>query len=309
MRRCVAGTAVSILCHTGCACATLTMRFRLDDGPALEVVVEVLQTEEARLGLIKELRLKEVDPDAFQTDPLCVTWPEATQVPECNRVMRSVSVPASHSVLTLISAESQNHVDRARTVPSELEEHWATESDALRSAHTDFAKVVRERRNSLLRQVTTQSTHSGYHARADAPRHSVTRLWSQRNGIAGLAVGAGLHANLTSTFSAHPTPPSDCRKPSRSGWTARWTTKSASPLQSATHFTEEINPCHCVANLPPPALQYGVHRISPSPTLLFLEPHSFTQPHLPILNGTCCVAAKRLEPVLVCVTLSARVRE
>ena len=83
------------------------MRFRLDDGPALEVVVEVLQTEEARLGLIKELRLKEVDPDAFQTDPLCVTWPEATQVPECNRVMRSVSVPASHSVLTLISAESR----------------------------------------------------------------------------------------------------------------------------------------------------------------------------------------------------------
>ena len=99
------------------------MRFRFDDGPALEVVAEVLQTEDARLGLIKELRLKEVDPDAFQTDPLCVTWPEATQVPECNRgsfvligggwkritraLMRSVPVPVSRSVLTHISAESR----------------------------------------------------------------------------------------------------------------------------------------------------------------------------------------------------------
>jgi hypothetical protein len=63
--------------------AALVMRFRLDEGPALEVVLEVLQTEEARLGLIKELCLEQVDAETFETDPPRITLPNTAQVPEC----------------------------------------------------------------------------------------------------------------------------------------------------------------------------------------------------------------------------------
>ncbi len=102
------------------AAGRLLQRFRSDETSAFEVTHEVLQTTDARIGLIQELRLDEISAETFDADRLQIKWP--------------ADAPHAHS-------------------PAELEDKWHNEFQRVESVRNDVNKQLHESRQLHLQSV------------------------------------------------------------------------------------------------------------------------------------------------------------